>query len=289
MKTYAIIIFLAFCTIQLVAKPIQVPLIDAIQSKQAKLIAMGNANDNSSHTGKCLKFNITNISKIPLEYKIEHSYHLSCMNESRQDLITTENIFVLLSPGQSKEIQLNALCGEKSNGSPSEKDSFTLSYRHSGSILRLTEFLDKYKANNNTAQQAMWCFTDNNAIESIYDTNIDTTLENKLVGLVADEKNIPIPKREYQIVRIIKYPIELSGSHSEYIDKKTTIGIYITDSANSIMTTLIEDETETRTGTAKFSYFYRGQYPKGTYFVQMKINGAWRKLKELSLGTEHHE
>jgi hypothetical protein len=288
MKTLLLVSFISINTVQLIAKPVQIKLLDAIKSNQANIVATGNPTENnplkSSHTGKCLKLKIINTSKIALEYKIEDSYHLSCNDASTQDLITTENLLVTLNPGQSKDLTINALCGEKSNGSPSEKDSFVLSYRHNGSILRLTDFLAKHRVNDNTAQQAMWCFTDNNSIENIFDTNTDTTYENNLVLLVADEKNSPIPKRTYQPIRILKYPIELNGNHSQYIDRKTTIGFYITDSINHIMTTLIEDDTETRTGTAKYSYFYRGQYPKGTYYVQMKINGEWKKVKEIKVG-----
>jgi len=285
------LLLLALCTSQLAyAKPARMTLLEAMRNQQVKVVATGNPTaknpTRSSHTGKCLRLQISNPTKAPLEYQIENAYHLTSLNDKLQDLITIENLLVVLAPGQSRDIELNALCGEKNNAAPSETDTFTLSYRHTAGIERLTALLENLHEWNNTAQQAMWCFTDQNPLDAMYDTHPDTLVENKLVALVAKEKNLPIPARQTRTTpqRIIRYPLELEGSHAEQIERTTTIGFYITDSANHVLSVLIEDDTETRHGTAKYSYIYRGQYPAGRYFLKMKKNGEWISMKEIKIG-----
>lgn len=269
------------------ATPNRVTLLDALKNNHVKLIATGNnptANPTrSSHTGKCLKLQLTNTSTKPLEYHIENGYHLQSFVERLQDLVTTENRYVTLMPNQSQTIVVNALCAEKNNGSPQETDTFALAYKHTNSIFKLTNLLDQIKSYDNTAQQALWCFTDNNPIQNILDTNTDTLLENKLIEFVAHEKSIPKPTRRYDAIRQILYPLEIEGQYTHLNEHTTTIGFYLTDSANHIYRTIQEDDTETRRGTVKYSYLYRGQFPSGTYYFKMKKNGEWKTMKEIRL------
>lgn len=174
---------------------------EGLKSNKLKVLVTGNSTSNnptkSSHTGKCLKVKVTNTSNVSQEVKIENAYHFTNQYDQKQDLISTENYIVKLNANESKTITINALCGEKNNSSPNETDTFKLSYKHDGSIEKLTSILQCLKTYDNTAQQAMWCFTDNNSIENIYDTDMDTTIENELVKFIAKEKGIEIPKRKY--------------------------------------------------------------------------------------------
>ncbi len=265
---------------------------EGLKSNKLKVLVTGNNTANnptkSSHTGKCLKVTITNSSNASQEVKIENAYHFTNEYDHKQDLISTENYIVKLNANESKTIAINALCGEKSNASPSETDTFKLAYKHDGAIEKLTTILQRLKAFDNTAQQAMWCLTDNNSIDNIFDTNMDSTIENELVKFIALEKRIAVPKRtNYPSKRrILRYPIELSGSHSEHIESTTTIGFYLTDTTNNILQTIIADDTESRKGTAKYSWGYRGQLAKGTYYFQMKMNGVWKRLDVIKVPIE---
>lgn len=277
-----------YCQNILIANATTITLLDAVKSNRVLISATGNSIDNnpthSSHTGKCLKLTLKNTSSTPLEYNIEPAYHFTCVEDSKQDLISTDNLIVKLQAGQQKEILVNALCCEKNDGAPTDKSNYTLTYKHDGSINKLSTLLNKYKSFDNTAQQSIWCFTDNNPLDNIYDTDKDTLLENMLVSFIASEKKIPIPKRFYQPKRILKYPLEIEGSHSELIETITTIGFYITDSTNHVYTTIIEDDTESRRGTATYSYIYRSVYPAGKYFLKMKKNNNWVIVKEINIG-----
>ncbi len=271
------------------SKPIEATLIEALKANQIQLTATGNTIDQnpskSNHYGKCLKLKLKNVTSHSIHITIEKAYHLTSIEVRLQDLITSETMIVTLSPNQTKDVLINAFCGEKSNASPDEKDTFKLSYKHSGSIAKLTEMLEKNQLFGNTGQQAIWCFTDNNPLDQIYDTYAQIALEDKLVAFIAAEKNIPVPKRtESYTKRQLRYPIELDGSYSQYIDRPTAIGFYITDSSNKIITTIIEDDTETRTGTAKYSYIYRGQFVTGKYYFKMKLNNEWKTVKEITVG-----
>lgn len=263
--------------------------IEAINSKLINATITGNPTTNNplhnSHTGKCLQLTISNISKQPIEIKIDHAVHFINEEKSHQDLINTEDVLVRLIAGETRNIAINALCCEKNDGSPSELDTFQFSKISSPSIQGLCKLLQLKNEYGNIAQQALWCFTDENDLNMIYDTYADTNFENRLVAYIATEKHLPIPSRKYEKIRIIQYAAEVEGKYSQWIDRPTTIGIYITDSLNNPLITIMPDETERRgQGTIKYTYLYRGQLPKGIYFLQAKVDGVWKKEKELVLG-----
>jgi hypothetical protein len=284
---------LALCALSFYANAIPVNLIEAIKLHKVEAVITGNLSTNnpqgSSHTGKCLLLNIKNNSSNKIDIKIESAYYFENLSKSNQDLMSTENMIVSIAGNESKSVAINALCSEKSNASPSVKDTFKLIKKQDITYANLTNIFEKYKCYLNTAQQALWCFTDNNAIDNIYDTHTDTLVENTLVAYVSNVKGVPVPARRrfVDVPRILRYPVEVDSSISIYIERTTTIGIYITDTnQHHVVATLFDDDTETRTGTAKYSYFYRGQLPKGTYFVEMKKNGEWVILKKIIISGQ---
>jgi hypothetical protein len=179
-------------------------------------------------------------------------------NEDNQDqsLITIDQMIVQLKQNEEKTITLNALCCNKNFSSPDEDDTFSLSFIHKDKIGELVKLLDKYKCYDNTAQQAMWCFTDEADIASIYNTNEDTLIENQLVLFTANTLQKPIPTKHVfhsAKKREITYPLEFEGKVKVRVDAPTTIGFYLTDSTNNIIDVIIADELENRVGTATFS------------------------------------
>ena len=259
---------------------------EAFANKQIKMSVTANsANNNpsaSSHTGKCLKLDFNNSSQNAIQIIIDNAIVFENQEVKNQDLISCERKEINLTGNQKKTVYLNALCYEKNNSSPSPLDTFKFKLKESGSIERLCQLLSKQKNFGNTAQQAMWCFTNNASINDMTDTHEDQLVEDELIKFVANEKGIPPPQRKLSPIRILRYAIETEGMYTQVIEKPTKIGIYITDSSNNILITLMPEELENRgRGNLKYTYGYRGLLPKGKYYLQAKINGEWKKEKEI--------
>lgn len=251
-----------------------------------KKIEYGNTLDGSEHRGKCLNIMLLNTTNNPINVELDNGYHIENLTLENQDMISTDRMIVSLGPNQQKNIPLNAFCIQKNDRSPSIVDSFRFKGNASPAIKELCVWLQKQKLYTHTAQQAIWCLSDNENMEYVYDTHKDTLLENKLVTLLARLSNKPIPERKKYIAsapRVIYYPIEFDGMYSKHISSPTTTGFYILDSADKVISIIMKDDTEQRQGTVKYSYKYRGQYPKGTYYLKMKQNNTWTLVKELKV------
>lgn len=259
---------------------------EALRSHHIQVSITGNPVamniHGSSHTGRCLRIQLLNTGKQAQTITIPNACHFRNERKEHQDLVSCEQTDVVINGGQHATIAINALCSERYDGSPTVTDTFIFQGPASGPVTRLCTWLQQHHLFDNTAQQAMWCLTDDSPIDNIYDTHADTVIENQLARLVAGEKGVPVPQRFQMPHRILRYAIEAEGRYRQWIDRPTRIGIYITDSSNTILITLMDEETETRTGgNLTYTYGYRGLLPAGTYFLQARVNGAWKKEKEI--------
>lgn len=240
----------------------------------------------NSHLGKCLKMNLQNRSLHPIDIRIENGTWCTNLTSAHQDLIISEGLICHLEKQASKAVILNAFCGEKNNGSPSEKDSFHVLKPLQPILSTITRFLEQKKLFCHTGQVAVWCVTDHEALSQIYNTHENQNVEKELIALVAHELNVPIPSPiSNSPTRILLFPLEVEGQFSEHIDTPTSHGIYLTDSTHKVLETIIPDETERRSGTIRLQYGVRLQYPEGIYYIELKTNQAFSILKKITLGS----
>jgi hypothetical protein len=203
---------------------------------------------------------------------------------THQDLIISEGLICHIEKQASKDVILNAFCGEKNDGSPSEQDSFKIIKPLHRTLSNITRFLEQKKLFCHTGQVAVWCVTNDEPLTQIYNTHENQSIEKELIAMVAHELNLPIPKPiSNSPIRIRLFPLEAEGQFSEHIDLPTTHGIYLTDSTHKILETIIPDETERRSGTIRLQYGVRLQYPEGIYYIELKTNQVFSILKKITL------
>ena len=241
----------------------------------------------NSHIGKCLKMQIQNQTLRALDIKITNGTWCSNLNQKNQDLIISENVVCHIDKQTKKQILLFAFCGEKNNSSPSEKDSFQFVKPLNQKLYAITHFIEQNKLFCHTGQVAVWCFTDQEPLQHIYNTHDNHDLEKELIAVVAHELHLPIPSPlSNSSMRIRLYPLEAEGKFSAHVDKPTTHGIYLTDSTHQILETIIPDETERRSGTIRLQFGIRLQFPSGIYHIELKTDNVWSTLQKITLGND---
>lgn len=289
MKGFALLILLIYFHASAHAEIIE--LRQAIAEHKIEAIITGNSiqenPQQNSHIGKCLKIKLTNQSQHPIDIRIENGTWCTNLTRAHQDLIISEGLICHLEKPSSKEVILYAFCGEKNDGSPSEKDSFQVLKPLQPILSTVTRFLEQKKLFCHTGQVAVWCVTDHEELSQIYNTHENPNVEKELIALVAHELNLPIPKPiSNSPIRIRLFPLEVEGQFSEHIDIPTTHGIYLTDSTHKVLETIIPDETERRSGTIRLQYGVRLQYPEGTYYIELKTNQVFSVLKKITLNSD---
>lgn len=169
-------------------------LSEAVQKKLVHINMSGAKPDtafhtaSSSHHGPCMAMDLSNASNENLNLSLEYGYKLVPDDSSLQTMIVTQTLIVKLTPKQKKNYRIYAMCTEAHDGAPSGDAKFVLRNRATGNLLGLTELLNRKKYQTDAAQNAVWCFTNDYALSSIYSD--DTVMMYDLRRFVAKAKGI---------------------------------------------------------------------------------------------------
>ena len=169
-------------------------LSEAIQKKLVSVNVSGAKSDTSfhgdysSHYGPCMAKEIVSTTNENLNLNLEYGYRLVPDDSSLQTMMVTQSLIVKLQPKQKKNYRIYAMCTEAHDGGPGPEEKFVLRNRATGNLLGLAELINRKKYQNDAAQNAVWCFTNDYDLSSIY--NADTVTMYELRRFVAKAKGI---------------------------------------------------------------------------------------------------
>lgn len=239
-------------------------LTEAVQKKLVTLQFRGAPadtayrGDRSSHYGACMSLEATSMTNENVLLNLEYGYRLVPDDSTLQTMIVTQTLQVQLRPKQKKNYRVYAMCTEAHDGGPSPDESFVLRNRAGGSLLQLTELINRKKYQTNAAQHAVWCLTDDYEISSIFST--DTAIMYELRAFVAKAKGLDIKKIYTNSDEPVYAPVKsfttrtvYSGSFSYRFSKPAKILIALFDEANHMKRVYVNNETQ-REGEYTYNY-----------------------------------
>lgn len=231
-------------------------LYEAIQKQLVRVNVNGATSDTSfngeysSHYGPCMAMEIVSASNENLNLQLEYGYKLVPDDSTLQTMIVTQTLMVKLQPKQKKNYRIYAMCTEAHDGGPSPDAKFVLRNRATGNLLGLTELLNRKKYQGDAAQNAVWCFTNDYKINSIYSS--DTAMMYDLRRFVAKAKGIELAKiyetsdndSYVEPVRTFTSRTIYSGSLSYSFSRTSKVMIALFDEDNHMKKVYVNNETQ---------------------------------------------
>ena len=265
MKTYILTATLFFFS--LVAKSaIKLTLTEAVNKKLVSVNMRGAEPDStfkgeySSHYGPCMALEVVSLSADDLNLALDYGYKLEPTDTTVQTMMVTQSLLVNLAPKQKKNYRLYAMCTEASQSGPNPKMAFKLGHRTYGHLLEMAELLHRKKYQGNTAQDAVWCLTDNHDISSIY--SMDTAMMFDLRRQVAKAKGMLMskvyemekPRSSGTSAPTFRITTTYSGSFTYNVSRSCKILIALFDEENHMKKVYVNNENQ-REG--KYTYNYQ--------------------------------
>jgi len=265
MKTY--ILTATFFFFSFVAKSaIKLTLTEAVNKKLVSVNMRGAEQDStfkgeySSHYGPCMALEVVSLSADDLNLALDYGYKLEPADTAVQTMMVTQSLLVNLAPKQKKNYRIYAMCTEASQSGPNPKMAFKLGHRTYGHLLEMVELLHRKKYQGNTAQDAVWCLTDNHDISSIY--SMDTAMMFDLRRQVAKAKGMLMskvyemekPRSSGTSAPTFRITTTYSGSFTYNVSRSCKILIALFDEENHMKKVYINNENQ-REG--KYTYNYQ--------------------------------
>ncbi len=269
MKKYVILLLCVLPGITATQAQSRLKLADAVKKGFVKLHIMGAGG----YSGKCAEMETENVTSQSLDIDIDSGQKIQCSDSSAQNLIVTQSEHVRLAPKRKVKTALYAMCINAHKGSPG-KVLFSLGAMAQGSLLRLVQFIEQKKWQNNHAQSAVWSITDNKDIASIGESvSQDADMINALRGFVAKEKHIASYPKATPKVRAIHFN---EGSEDLILQKKAMVEVLLLDKNNAVKKQLMSGQKEA--GILRVNYSIKNtDYLAGRYFLVIKVNGKEEK------------
>ncbi|MFM2307148.1 MAG: hypothetical protein RLZZ367_1817 [Bacteroidota bacterium] len=241
--------------------------------------------DYSSHYGPCMQLQLASNSSEALTIKLEYGYNLVPDDSSLQTMLVTQTLIVKLAPKQKKTCRVYAMCTQAHDGGPSPQSRFELRNRTTGHLLELAELLNRKSYQGTTAQNAVWCLTDDYGLNTIFST--DTAMMFELRRFIAKAKGLTPDKvyaqydeeAETEPVRTMRTNYSGSFTYSFSRAAKVTIALY--DENNQLKKTYLNNEAQ-NPGEHTFNYAVNGNELNGKrHYIRLYRDG--RLYDEVSI------
>ena len=207
-----------------------------------------------------MQIELASTSQTDIVLNLENGYQLVPIDTYVQTMMITHAVSIKLHPGEHRKEALFAMCTEASDAGPNAKEHFCLGKRATGNLLALAGLIDRKNYQNDAAQNAVWCLTDNHDLFSVY--SADTAMMYDLRRFVAKAKGIELtkiyqpyiqPAAEENGEQSIAMRTEYSGTFSYSLSRSSTVTLALYDANNRIKKMFVNNESQ-RPGMYTYEY-----------------------------------
>jgi hypothetical protein len=270
-------IILLFAVVALCAsnKPANnVKIYDLEEAIANKLISYEfRGNNESPHYYQPLVANITNRTSEAINIRIPNGFTFKSNSTDHQDIIITQEELIAIDHHKSLEKPLFGMCIEKYHIAPNASELYTPNGMTNTTLNLLTTEIEKRKAYDYAAQNAIWNLTNDGTLSDIagYDIAAGAPLRAYIAGLLdlpEDQMPEDVAQSEDQLIK------RTAGGNFRYKFSNTsavTIGMF---NDKDIIVKELYHNPETPAGEHRLSYeFDTLQYPDEVYYIRLIING----------------
>jgi hypothetical protein len=147
----------------------ELSLEEALKTKSIAIEASGNSS--STHYLKPLQLSIHNLKNEALRIRVLPGYHFQSLDSNVQDIITTQEDWIVLNPGESKAVDLAGMCIEQRNAAPGQGNAFRFAGLARKPLKEMSEYISNKNLQNTKGQYAMWSISDNDPLDGIIELN----------------------------------------------------------------------------------------------------------------------
>ncbi|MEZ4979917.1 MAG: hypothetical protein R2772_11570 [Chitinophagales bacterium] len=259
-----------------------VNIIQAAKNNQISYSIYGNADGTHYHTPVMIE--VQNLTSTNLNLDLDNGYMLEAEDSSNQNFVLTQDLIFVLKPKEKKQLPIYAMCIERGDAAPDVEDSYRFSSKANPDLVLFSDFIEKQKLFEPTAQFLMWDLADGDyyadnpitGFELDGDGNVYAVSQigsNKVILGSADE----MEEEESTYQKLVH------GSFTMNLSKPKNIHIAMFNANNVIVKELYRNP-KTPTGTTELEYSFDSlEYPEPEYFVKLIIDGEVQFARRIQM------
>ena len=272
MKTIEVVVKAAVIVVFLSNKTLAHNTEISIEEAVKRNLVSANFYSLSGHNGNCIEAVVLNNQAQEIAVFFEPGRIIDSQDNKLQNIILTKKVQLKIPANQKKIAQLFGFCCQLNNASPKHKSIYHLGKMADSSLVFLTQFLSKNNFDNQTQQNAIWCISDNNSLESI-PQKFDSC-SNALIELCAKLRNTPLPNNCFIYLDVpnrmfsdIKYYYKTKINYTKKRNSKLLIAVY--DSLGNTIKVIADNNFSNQKENDFKLCFSVYNWKKGKYYLRI--------------------
>lgn len=234
-------------------------------------------NESSPHYKMPLIAEFTNNKPIPIKIDIDAGIVVEAEDAVYQNLVTTEQHFVVVPPGKTVKKELHAMCIEPSDAAGNASTTYKFAGPKNDKLTALAKFIAEKNFNTSEGQYAIWTLIRGGELSEIYgeDTVAAFALQQFLAKQLGYEP-IKTLQTENTYARNYYYrgplEIELSGFYEYQLANAKSVEVAMFNDRNILVRELLKKHVSTP-GKHRFDYTFDGNaFEEDVYFVRLIVD-----------------
>lgn len=192
----------------------------------------------------CLEFDLKNNTADTLFILIEPGRRIVSKDTGLQDILIVKEVKMQLLSYQNKKINGYGFCCRATKSSPHKDSFFDIGYMAPPGWVKLAEVINKNNFPAGAVQHAVWVFSDNHEISSIYSEKMEDVV--LLRKTVASIKGIEVPwyyiKYAKDTSRLFSNrPEKVCGNIEYSLNKNAMVTINVRNKYGKVMATILKE------------------------------------------------
>lgn len=227
-------------------------------------------NETGTHYSEPFVMKVRNLTSTKLDLELDNGYLLEPMNEEEQTMIVTNRLLASLSPRETKDLFVNAMCIEQRDAAPDEDSRYTFADLATPELRKLSGFIEENKHFEPNAQFLIWGIANGSyPKEFIHAFKID---EFGQVQILNKENEILNPVFSNNIPDTLEQ-INVHGSFEMNLSRPKNVHIAMFNENNVIVKELFKNP-QTPAGKTELEYEFNSlEYEEDVYFVKLVVDG----------------
>ncbi len=256
------------------AAPTRINLLQALQQHMVTVTAEATGN---SYMQQGLKLTVKNTGSLNFILVVNQGVSFNATDDKVQPLILAGEETVPLQPLKEATVNVQTFCGNSNAAAPAKGQAYEYSGMASGEIVKLLGYLKQNRLYNELGQQAVWVFTNDHNLNSVYDGNNEFAskkLRDFLITLTGK------PRPEYYVKSVVSTiagqavhdpkTLKIYATFEEKLEtaKKLTLGVY--NEQGTMIQPVFENRNFGPAGHRFKVEFEAKNVPTGKYYIRLK-------------------
>lgn len=256
------------------AAPTRINLSQALQQHMVTVTAEATGN---SYMQQGLKLTVKNTGSLNFILVVNQGVSFNATDDKVQPLILAGEETVPLQPLKEATVNVQTFCGNSNTAAPAKGQVYEYSGMASDEIVKLLGYLKQNRLYNELGQQAVWVFTNDHNLNSVYDGNNEFASK-KLQDFLTTLTGKPRP--EYYVKTVMSTTagqavhdpkiLKIYATFEEKLEtaKKLTLGVY--NEQGTMIQPVFENRNFGPAGHRFKVEFEAKNIPIGKYYIRLK-------------------